>query len=278
MSEQVFRKTASAAAIATEVASLAWLGEATATGGAAVAEVMGHGKGWLETRRLTFATPSPDAARDFGQRLAMTHAAGAPFLGAAPPGLPPPEAVLADLPSPVVDEPTFFSWGAFFAALRLAPHMHQAQAAGSFDSSQAKRIWRLIDRVADGEFDADQPQAVRAAQSRGPSSGSGLAVARVHGDLWKGNVVFACDERGTTATLIDPSAHGGHAETDLAELAVFGAPHLAHTIGGYNEVSALADGWQERLPINQLHMLLVHVVKFGEGYVPWTVDLTTGFS
>ncbi len=29
-------------------------------------------------------------------------------------------------------------------------------------------------------------------------------------------------------TLIDPAAHGGHAETDLAELGVFGSRHLEH--------------------------------------------------
>lgn len=276
MSGQMFRKSASPAAIATEVASLAWLAEAAPAGGAAVATLEGHGQDWLETRLLKVARPSPSDAREFGRCLAWTHAAGAPYYGAPPPGLSVSDAVLAELPSPVVAKPTYESWGSFFAELRLAPHMKQAQRTGSFDAVQAKQVWSLIERVAGGAFDADQPEAVRSAQV-GPSPTTGeVLVARIHGDLWGGNVVFAQNGVNVTGTLIDPSAHGGHAETDLAELGVFGSPHLEHTLAGYDEVSALAEGWQERVPIHQLHMLLVHVVKFGQSYVPWAVGLTNG--
>lgn len=274
----VFRKSASPAAIATEVASLSWLADATDEGGAPVAELLRHDSGWLETRRMRHGSPTPDDARAFGRRLVMTHAAGADFFGAAPPGLAAGSAVLAELPSPVVEEPTYRSWGAFFAALRLAPHMEQAQNSGFFDPDQADLLWSLIDRVAAGEFDAEQPWAVRAAHMERASPDGQPAVARLHGDLWGGNIVWAHDGQGTTGTLIDPSAHGGHAETDLAELAVFGSPHLADTVAGYHEVSALADGWRSRVPVHQLHMLLVHVVKFGEGYVPRAVGLTDRFS
>lgn len=277
MSER-FHKSASPAAIATEVASLSWLADATNSGGAPVADLLAHGSNWLETRRLIPGSPSQDDARAFGRRLAMTHAAGASFFGVAPPGLAPADAVLAEVPSPVVDKPTYTSWGAFFAALRLAPHMDQAQDAGCFDADQADRLWRMIDRVADGEFDAEQPQAVTDAQAEAKLGADQPAVARLHGDLWGGNVVWARDGTRVQGTLIDPSAHGGHAETDLSELAVFGSAHLEDTIAGYQEVSALTDGWRERLPIHQLHMLLIHVVKFGEGYVPSAVGLTDGFA
>ncbi len=223
---------------------------------------------------MRHGSPTGDEARIFGRRLAMTHAAGAAFFGAAPPGLAAGSAVLAELPSPVVEKPTHTSWGAFFSALRLAPHMKQAQDEGCFDADQAERLWSVIARVAAGEFDADQPSAVRNGLIESDSMRAQPAVARLHGDLWGGNVVWAQDEHGTTGTLIDPSAHGGHAETDLAELAVFGSPHLEDTIAGYQDVSALSDGWRERMPVHQLHMLLVHVVKFGEGYVPTAVGLT----
>ena len=33
--------------------------------------------------------------------------------------------------------------------------------------------------------------------------------------------------------LIDPAAHGGHRETDLAMLALFGCPHWDFVVGGY---------------------------------------------
>ena len=74
--------------------------------------------------------------------------------------------------------------------------------------------------------------------------------------------------------LIDPAAHGGHRETDLAMLALFGAPELAEKmVAGYTETVPLADGWRDRVALHQLHPLLVHVCLFGGGY---TAQLTAG--
>ena len=42
--------------------------------------------------------------------------------------------------------------------------------------------------------------------------------------------------------LIDPAAHGGHRETDLAMLALFGAPFLDRILAAYDEVAPLAAG------------------------------------
>ena len=53
---------------------------------------------------------------------------------------------------------------------------------------------------------------------------------------------------------------------DLAALGVFGQRFLEEVYVGYNEVSALADGWQERVALYQLHMLMIHVYLFGGGY------------
>jgi fructosamine-3-kinase len=69
--------------------------------------------------------------------------------------------------------------------------------------------------------------------------------ARIHGDLWPGNLVWASDR----AWLVDPAAHGGHRETDLALLALFGgAPYLDRIVAAYDEEWPLADGWRERVP------------------------------
>jgi fructosamine-3-kinase len=68
------------------------------------------------------------------------------------------------------------------------------------------------------------------------------------------------------AWLIDPAAHGGHRETDLAMLALFGAPYLDRILGAYGEEAPLAPGWRQRVPLHQLHPLLVHVVLFGGVY------------
>ena len=45
--------------------------------------------------------------------------------------------------------------------------------------------------------------------------------ALLHGDLWKGNVLFGMG----TAHLIDPACYHGDAEVDLAMLELFGHPH-----------------------------------------------------
>ena len=65
--------------------------------------------------------------------------------------------------------------------------------------------------------------------------------------------------------LIDPAAHGGHREVDLAMLQLFGAPS-PRTLAAYAEVAPLADGHEARVPLWQLLPLLVHAALFGGGY------------
>lgn len=251
-----FHKSGSPAAIATEVTSLFWL--AGVPGGAAVAEVVNRGQSWLETRRLAHGTPSPEDAARFGRRLARTHAAGASHWGAPPPGLRDTDARLAELPAPVSHTSRWNSWGEFYAEARLRPYLRLAEVP-----REARLVLhRAIDLVAEGRFDAPQPALVG-------------EVARIHGDLWAGNVMWAITSggKGTTGTLLDPSAHGGHAETDLAELALFRAPHLDSIIAGYQEVSPLADGWRHRVSVHQFHMMLVHAALYSGNYIPQALTL-----
>lgn len=95
--------------------------------------------------------------------------------------------------------------------------------------------------------------------------------ARIHGDLWSGNVLWT-PARGV---LVDPAAHGGHRETDLAMLALFGAPHLGTIMSAYQQEAPLADGWRARVPLHQLHPLLVHVCLYGEPYRRQLLDAAT---
>lgn len=259
-----FRKEASPSAIASEAAGLRWLQEATADGGAPVAELVDVGETWLETRRMRHGSPSPDDAAAFGRRLALTHAAGGPWWGCAPPEGVVGAQELAGLPAPTVGSPTYASFGEFFADARLAPYVRRADA---LDERGRGIVARAVARVADGAFDAPQPAAVVAA---------GHEAARTHGDLWGGNVVWDDTGDDVVGTLIDPAAHGGHAESDLAALHLFGSPHLTSTIAGYEEVSPIADGWRERVGMHQLHLLLVHVVLFGGSYVGETVRIARG--
>ncbi|HXW59663.1 MAG TPA: fructosamine kinase family protein, partial [Solirubrobacteraceae bacterium] len=87
--------------------------------------------------------------------------------------------------------------------------------------------------------------------------------ARLHGDLWSGNVM--ADARGQPV-LIDPSAYGGHREVDLAMLRLFGAPS-ERVFRAYDDVAPLAAGWRERVELYQLLTLLVHALLFGSSYV-----------
>ena len=202
-----FRKSASPAGIATEVTSLQWLAEAVPDGGAAVVELLASGDTWLETRMLSASSPSQKEARAFGRSLATTHAAGAEFLGAAPPGLGVEHAVLAELPSPALTAAVYSSWGPFFAELRLRPYVRLARDKGALSTDQCRRLSTCIDRVASGDFDADQPRAVQTAPAFHQHTGP--AVARLHGDLWGGNVVWASSNHGVTGTLIDPNSSKG---------------------------------------------------------------------
>lgn len=77
--------------------------------------------------------------------------------------------------------------------------------------------------------------------------------ARVHGDLWSGNVMWSADSGSVEAVLIDPAAHGGHREEDLAMLDLFGMSYLRDILDGYQSVHPLKAGWQERTTLWQLY-------------------------
>jgi fructosamine-3-kinase len=118
-------------------------------------------------------------------------------------------------------------------------------------------------------MDAEQGAAVEQVVERIEElAGPAEPPARLHGDIWSGNVLWSTDG----VWIIDPAAHGGHRETDLAMLALFGCPHLDAVLAGYQEVAPLAAGWPDRVPLHQLFPLLVHTVLFGPGYAAQAAD------
>jgi fructosamine-3-kinase len=95
--------------------------------------------------------------------------------------------------------------------------------------------------------------------------------ARLHGDLWWGNVI-AVDG---APVLIDPAVYGGHREVDLAMLALFGGLPPA-LVAAYDEAFPLADGWRDRIALWQLYPLAAHACLFGGGYgAQFTRSLTS---
>jgi fructosamine-3-kinase len=229
-----------------EDAGLRWLAEAMPDGGARVVvplEPCPDDASRIVLPRVREVPPTADAAWSLGGALAVTHAAGAPFHGAPPPGTQGRQ-FIADLPLPTPPEQDL-RWASFYARYRIAPFLRAARDRGAVSAEQAERIEAVAARLDSGRLAVPEQRP-----------------ARLHGDLWSGNVLWSPEG----AVLIDPSAHGGHPETDLAMLALFGAPDLDRVIAGYHERSPLTAGWRDRVALHQLYPLLVHAVLFGGGY------------
>ncbi|MFG3009952.1 fructosamine kinase family protein [Streptomyces cinerochromogenes] len=224
-------------AVRAEVAGLRWL---AAAGAVRVPAVLGHDEHWMVTERVPTGSPDPAAALRFGQALAALHAAGAPHFGAPPPDGPQ-DAYIGLAPmrnAPGTD------WPAWYAEHRVLPYVRGAVDRGTLLPGEADVFERVCARLPELAGPAEPP-------------------ARLHGDLWNGNVLWGADGE---VRIIDPAAHGGHRETDLAMLQLFGCPHLDRVLAGYQEAAPLADGWRDRVALHQLFPLLVHAVLFGRGY------------
>lgn len=260
-----------------EAAGLAWL--AAAPGGPRVVEVLEVDDDEITLERVDDRRATPDAARRFGRSLTAMHSAGAPAWGASAEGWTG-RCFIGNREQSC--RPTD-SWGEFYAEQRVRPFVRIAVDLGVLDGADLAVVERACDRVAAGELDHpdDRP-------------------ARLHGDLWTGNVLWASSSgssggsgsgdsgagsgasdsgsggsgtaRGVEAVLIDPAAHGGHRETDLAMLALFGAPHLGEILAGYEEAHPLRPGWRDRVPLHQLHPLATHSAGHGAGYAVALAD------
>ena len=220
------------AAFAAEANGLRWLAGAKAV---PVPEVLAVSPAALVISMISPGHATPQAAFCFGTELARLHAAGADGFGAPWPGF------IASLPLDNTPAPP--RWPQWYASRRLLPYLRTAVDSGALRPEDARLVEAVMDRIDALAGPAEPP-------------------SRIHGDCWAGNVLWS----GGRGWLIDPAAHGGHRETDLAMLALFGAPHLDRILAGYNDAVPLADGWRDRVPLHQLHPLLVHACLFGASY------------
>jgi fructosamine-3-kinase len=214
-----------------EAHGLRWLAEA---GGIQLPEVLAVDHECLILRWVEPGRNTADGAAAFGRALARTHAAGAPAYGLDRDGY------IGRLPLPNRPADT---WAEFFAVRRVLPYLKVARDRGAVTDTEAAAVEAVVPRL--GQLVPEEKPA------------------RLHGDLWNGNVLWGLDGQ---VWVIDPAAHGGHRETDLAMLMLFGLPHLPRVLEAYVDVSPLADGWQDRTALHQLFPLLVHACLFGGGY------------
>ncbi len=217
-----------------EAHGLRWLAEA---GAVPLPEVLG---GDDQAVVLSWLPPGPataEAAAGFGRALARLHAAGADQFGAPWPGF------IASLPLDNTPWPADRGWPRWYAGRRVRPYLRHAAGQGTLGPGDVALVEEVLSRIGDLAGPDEPP-------------------SRIHGDCWSGNVLWS----GGRGWLIDPAAHGGHRETDLAMLDLFGAPHLTTVLRAYQEQAPLAPGWRARIPLHQLHPLLVHVCLFGAGY------------
>ncbi len=216
-----------------EAAGLRWLREA---GAVEVPEVLAVSDApafivleWIEEGRGASSTEV-----EFGRQLAALHRAGAPVFGREdnrPTGS-------LSLPNEPAD-----TWALFYGRRRLIPLAERAQQAQAIDGDAITGLYRLADRLDEIGGPAESP-------------------ARLHGDLWAGNRLI--DDSGAN-WLVDPAAHGGHREFDLAMMRLFGG-FGRDAYAAYREVFPLAEGWEDRVQLHQIAPLVVHAIKFGGSY------------
>jgi fructosamine-3-kinase len=215
-----------------EAEGLAWLAEAQAL---PVPNVLCHGPEFLVLEHI----PPGEQARDFdeqlGRGLAQLHAFQAPFFGWQT------NNYLATIQQNNSQEK---HWTAFYCDRRLRPLLERCIQMGHVPPNWNRRFDTLFGRMDEFAGPPEPP-------------------ARLHGDLWSGNVHT---NRAGAPVLIDPAVYGGHREVDLAMLELFGSPSAAF-YAAYDEVYPRSVGQAQRVSLYQLYPLLAHIVLFGSSYV-----------
>ncbi len=224
----------------TEATGLTWLRDAAAVPVPAVLAYSDVQPNHLVLEWIEEGHRRADTDRMLGFALAQLHRAGAPGYGredrrtTGSRGLP--------------NEPCA-TWAEFYATNRLLPLARLAREASALPSDAIAELERLAGNLERFDVEGEPP-------------------SRLHGDLWAGNRLVDATGR---SWLVDPAAHGGHREFDLAMMRLFGG-FGDECFAAYAEAYPLAPGWEARVPLHQIAPLVVHAIKFGGHYVDAAAD------
>jgi fructosamine-3-kinase len=218
-----------------EARGLGWLADASALRVPRVLAVSGEKPAFLVLERIVAARRRPDFDQRLGRGLAALHRHGAPGFGLDH------DNFIGRLAQ---DNASMAGWAAFYRARRIEPQLRLAVDAGLASPALRRGCERLFAVLEDRVGPPEPP-------------------ARLHGDLWGGNLLV--DDAGEPC-LIDPAVHGGHREVDLAMMRLFGG-FSPRVFAAYDEAAPLAEGHEQRVPLYQLYFLLVHVNMFGGSYL-----------
>jgi fructosamine-3-kinase len=143
------------------------------------------------------------------------------------------------------NEQTQYNWALFLGQMRIMPMAKICYEKGEISKDILGRI--------EG-FCADLYKRIDMTT---------IKPSLLHGDLWKGNILFNINN----VTLIDPAIYYGDKEMELAFILFF------NTFGEtffreYTQVHALSEDFYElKVPMYQLYPLLVHIALYGGVYV-----------
>lgn len=192
-----------------------------------------HGRTFLLMEDLAPAARGVDYWVSFGRKLAALHKYTNEQFGFGA------DNYIGSTPQP---NPWAADGFEFFAQQRLLFMARKARERGLLDRGDEARVAALAGRLP--LLVPQQPPSL------------------IHGDLWSGNALTT--EDGAPA-IIDPAAHYGWAEAELAMTTLFGS-FPSEFYRAYEEVRPLETGYPSRYPIYNLYHLLNHLILFGRGY------------
>lgn len=233
-----YHPTAPKSMLPREARGLCYLAEANALAVPevlAVSEEQTTGPAFLVLEYLESGRRRKGFDETLGRGLAELHRFGSPGFGLDH------DNFIGSLPQSNRMQP---SWPEFYQRQRLQPLLDRALASGLANAELAARFERLFAKLDELCGPPEPP-------------------ARLHGDLWGGNLHENSDG---DPVLIDPAVYGGHREMDLAMMRLFGGFGPA-VFAAYQEAHPLAPGHAERVDLYQLYPLMVHLNLFGRGYL-----------